>query len=244
MRIIDVDAHLHEPLDWVDRTDPGLADELGPPARFFDIASSVFGFNDKAFETLPEAQRPKERFDLVPPGFVHHLQLTDELQPEQQQPTSDDPFYGPEARLAWCDERGIDVQFLNPTFLVGAFVQAGRARRVDLLPRVRRCWNDWSTTLVAGHTDRLMPVTQIDFSDVEGTIAELTPHARARLPRLRRPRDAGPRGPRARRPARSPTPTSSRSGTPPKTSAWRPSSTSGSAASGSTPAGPTTAPRT
>jgi predicted TIM-barrel fold metal-dependent hydrolase len=155
MRIIDVDAHLHEPLDWVARTDPGLADALGPPARFFDIASSVFGFNDKAFETLPEVQRPKERFDLVPPGFVHHLQLTDELQPAEQQ-------------------RGIDVQFLNPTFLVGAFVQAGRARRIDLLPRVRRCWNDWSTSLVAGHTDRLMPVTQIDFSDVEGTIAELT----------------------------------------------------------------------
>ncbi len=155
MRIIDVDAHLHEPLDWVERTDPGLAAELGPPARFFDIASSVFGFHDPAFATLPEAQRPKERFDLVPPGFVHHLQMTDDLQPEQQQPTSDDPFYGPEARLAWCDERGIDVQFLNPTFLVGAFVQAGRARRIDLLPRVRRCWNDWSTSLVAGHTDRL-----------------------------------------------------------------------------------------
>jgi predicted TIM-barrel fold metal-dependent hydrolase len=174
MRIIDVDAHLHEPLDWVERTDPALAAELGPPARFFDVASSVFGFHDSAFELLPEAQRPKQRFDLVPPGFVHHLQLTDELQPEQHQPTSDDPFYGPSARLAWCDERGIDVQFLNPTFLVGAFVQAGRARRIDLLPRVRRCWNDWSTTLVAGHTDRLMPVIQIDLSDVDGTVAELT----------------------------------------------------------------------
>src|SRR4051812_36270159 len=135
MRIIDVDAHLHEPLDWVERTDPGLATELGPPARFFDVASSVFGFADPAFETLPEAQRPKQRFDLVPPGFVHHLQLTDELQPAEQQLASDDPFYGPEARLAWCDERGIDVQFLNPTFLVGAFVQAGRAHRLDLLPR-------------------------------------------------------------------------------------------------------------
>ena len=31
MRIIDVDAHLHEPLDWVERTDPELAAQLGPP---------------------------------------------------------------------------------------------------------------------------------------------------------------------------------------------------------------------
>ena len=38
MRIIDVDAHLHEPLDWVAKTDPGLAEELGPPARFMDVA--------------------------------------------------------------------------------------------------------------------------------------------------------------------------------------------------------------
>ena len=29
MRIIDVDAHLHEPLDWVERTDPDLAKQLG-----------------------------------------------------------------------------------------------------------------------------------------------------------------------------------------------------------------------
>ena len=82
-------------------------------------------FSDPSFASLPEAQQPKDRFDLVPPGFITHLELTDTLQPERQEADSDDPFYGPEARLAFCDERGIDVQFLNPTFLVGAFVQAG-----------------------------------------------------------------------------------------------------------------------
>jgi predicted TIM-barrel fold metal-dependent hydrolase len=174
MRIIDVDSHLHEPLDWVERTDPGLAEALGPPARFMDVASSVFGFSDPSFASLPEVQRPNDRFDLVPPGFVRHLELTDMLQPERQEQSSDDPFYGPQARLEFCDARGIDVQFLNPTFLVGAFVQAARARRIDLLPRVRRCWNDWSTGIVDGHTDRLIPVTQIDLGDVEWSIAELT----------------------------------------------------------------------
>jgi len=174
MRIIDVDAHLHEPLDWVERTDPGLADALGPPARFMDVASSVFGFSDASFVSLPDVQKPKDRFDLVPPGFVRHLELTDMLQPDAQEASTDDPFYGPEARLAFCDERGIDVQFLNPTFLVGAFVQAGRARRTDLLPRVRQCWNQWATDLVHGHTDRLIPVTQIDLHDVEWSVAEMT----------------------------------------------------------------------
>jgi uncharacterized protein len=174
MRIIDVDSHLHEPLDWVERTDPGLAEELGPPARFMDIASDVFGFSDRSFVSLPEVQQPKNRFDLVPPGFVHHLELTDELQPDQQELASDDPFYGPEARLAFCDERGIDVQFLNPTFLVGPFVQAARQRRGDLANRIRRCWNQWSSDLVQGHTDRLIPVTQIDLGDVDWSVAEMT----------------------------------------------------------------------
>jgi predicted TIM-barrel fold metal-dependent hydrolase len=173
MRIIDVDAHLHEPLDWVAVTDPGLAEELGPPARFMDIASSVFGVSDPSFSALPEAQQPKDRFDLVPPGFVHHLELTDLLQPDQQERSTADPFYGPDARLAFCDERGIDVQFLNPTFLVGAFVQAARARRHDLDQRIRRCWNTWSSDLVAGHTDRLIPVTQIDLGDLDWSLAEM-----------------------------------------------------------------------
>ena len=174
MRIIDVDAHLHEPLDWVERTDPELAAELGPPARFLDIASSVFGFRDRAFAALPPEQQPTERWDLVPPGFVTHLEMTDERQPDGHEASGQDPFYGAEGRLQFCDERGIDVQFLNPTFLVGAFVQAGRAGRVDLLGRVRQTWNQWAANQVSGHTDRLIPVTQIDLGDVEGSIAEMT----------------------------------------------------------------------
>jgi len=173
MRIIDVDAHLHEPLDWVERTDPALAAELGPPARFMDVASSVFGFGDSLFAQLPEAQQPKNRFDLVPPGFVHHLELTDTLQPDDHARRGEDPLYGPEARLAFCDERGIDVQFLNPTFLVGAFVQAARARRSDLAKPIRKAWNSWAVDNVAGHTDRLIPVTQIDLTDVEWSLAEM-----------------------------------------------------------------------
>src|SRR3954462_3104001 len=141
MRIVDVDAHLHEPLDWVERTDPGLAAELGPPARFLEIASSVFGFRDAAFEALPPDQRPTDRWDLVPPGFVRHLEMTDERQPDGHEPSGQDPLYGAAGRLRFCDERGIDVQFLNPTFLVGAFVQAGRARPPDPPPPVPQTWD-------------------------------------------------------------------------------------------------------
>ncbi len=174
MRVIDVDAHLHEPLDWVEQTDPGLAAELGPPKRFMEVANSVFGISNPGLATLPERQQPTGGYDTVLPGFIRHLEMTDQRQPERQTESGNDPFCGPEARLAFCDERGIDVQFLNPTFLVGAFVQAARAGRFDLMPRIRECWNRWATDQVHGHTDRLMPVTQIDLSNLSGSIEEMT----------------------------------------------------------------------
>ena len=173
MRIIDVDAHLHEPLDWVERTDGKLAAELGPPPRFMDIADSVFSFAEPAFGALPEAQQPTEPFDMVPPGFVTHLQMTDDRQPDHYERQADDPYFSPAARLQFCDERGIDVQFLNPTFLVGPFVQAARARRFDLFRPIREAWNSWAADDVAGHTDRLIPVTQIDLTDLEWSLSEM-----------------------------------------------------------------------
>ena len=174
MRVIDVDAHLHEPLDWVEQTDPTLAAELGPPARFMDVANSVFGISNPAFAVLPESQQATGGYDTILPGFVQHLEMTDTRQPERGSESSDDPFCGSGARLAFCDQRGIDVQFLNPTFLVCAFVQAARARRFDLMPKIRQCWNRWATVQVHGLGDRLIPVTQIDLSDLAWSIAEMT----------------------------------------------------------------------
>jgi predicted TIM-barrel fold metal-dependent hydrolase len=173
MRIVDVDAHLHEPLDWVEQTNPVLAKELGPPARFMEVADAVFSNPDPVFAAaLPERQRPTGRYDLVPPGFVRHLQITDDRQPPLDG-EGEAPMYSAEGRLAFCDERGIDVQFLNPTFLVGPFIQAARAGRPDLFGDIRRTWNTWATDNVAGHTDRLIPVTQIDLGDLDGSIAEM-----------------------------------------------------------------------
>jgi predicted TIM-barrel fold metal-dependent hydrolase len=173
MRVIDVDAHLHEPLDWVAETEPGLARELGPPARFMDVADAIFSISNPALAALPPAQQ-RSGYDTILPGFVHHLEMTDERQPNRQAAAGSDPFCGPQARLEFCDARGIDVQFLNPTFLVGPIVQAARARRFDLLPRIRSCWNQWATDQVQGYTDRLIPVTQINLADLDGSIAEMT----------------------------------------------------------------------
>jgi len=174
MRVIDVDAHVHEPVDWLEQTDAGLAEILGPPLRFIDVADAVFGISNPAVARLPDQQQPADRWDTVLPGFARHLELTDERQPDFQADLPGNPFCDAQARLAMCDAEGIDVQFLNPSFLASSFAQAARAGRSDLAPRLRQCWNRWAMDIVHGHEQRLIPVAQIDLTDVSGAIAEMT----------------------------------------------------------------------
>jgi predicted TIM-barrel fold metal-dependent hydrolase len=174
MRIVDVDAHVHEPVDWLALTDPKLARELGPPERFIGIADSVFGIHNPAISQLPDHQRPERTWDTVLPGFVKHLEMTDDRQPARQSEAVGNPVVDPVARLKLCDAEGIDVQFLNPSFLVNPLVQASRVRRFDLHWKIRQAWNRWAMETVSGHTHRLMPVTQVDLNDIPASIAEMT----------------------------------------------------------------------
>ena len=103
MPIIDVDAHFHEPVDWLQRMDAALAEQLGPPARFIDIADALFGINNPALSQLPAQQQPRAAWDTVLPGFVRHLEMTDTRQPAHQSELSGDPVYDAEARLKVCD---------------------------------------------------------------------------------------------------------------------------------------------
>ena len=173
MRIIDVDAHFHEPLDWLQRTDPDIAEKLGAPARFMEIAGRLFGAYPSAFAALPEQQQPRDVWDNVLPGFVHHLQMTEDREPE----THDDPekavFFEAGERIRFCDERGIDAQFLNPSFLVNPIIQAARHHQGQLIKPIRGAWNTWASNQVRGYAERLFPVTQIDLNDVAWSLGEM-----------------------------------------------------------------------
>ena len=89
----------------------------------------MFGINNPALSQLPAQQQPHAAWDTVLPGFVRHLEMTDTRQPTYQAAIVGDPTCDPVARLKVCDAEGIDIQFLNPSFLVNPIVQAARARR-------------------------------------------------------------------------------------------------------------------
>ena len=130
MRIIDVDAHFHEPVDWIEHTDPELAKAARPAAALHRCRRC--GFRHQQPGAVAAAGGAATRY-----GLGHRaagLRATsgdDRHSPtgERQSALAGDPFCDPVARLKVCDAEGIDVQFLNPSFLVDPIVQAARARR-------------------------------------------------------------------------------------------------------------------
>ena len=143
MRIIDVDAHFHEPKDWLTAIDPKLNDEIGPVLHFTEAARAFFYPNPRVAD-LPEEERPPKNSEIIPVGFVEHLNLTEERHPERQEESKDGPLYSAEGRLQFCDVSGIDVQILNPTFLVTHLVSAALRGKIELIPKIKTAWNTWA----------------------------------------------------------------------------------------------------
>jgi predicted TIM-barrel fold metal-dependent hydrolase len=70
-------------------------------------------------------------------------------------------------RVQWMDQVGIDYALINPGvyFVLAEYFD-------DRAASFRRC-NDFLANRLAGHTDRLFPVTLIDYSDLQAAAAEL-----------------------------------------------------------------------
>lgn len=85
-----------------------------------DIVGSVFGFPDSKFGLLPERQRPKDPWDLVPPGFVTHFEMTDERQPDDHshRDSEGEAYFGADA-LATFDDLTRETFFGGVAELLG-----------------------------------------------------------------------------------------------------------------------------
>src|SRR4029079_12734118 len=95
-------------------------------------------------------------------------------QPETRDTSRGDARYDMDARVEYLDAQGIDIQFLNPTFLNREIVLARDTGRAEMIERVTRAWNSWATAEVADHNDRLVPVAQIIAADPHWSVAEMT----------------------------------------------------------------------
>jgi predicted TIM-barrel fold metal-dependent hydrolase len=169
--VIDVDSHFHEPMDWLEVTDPELSSQIAPPVRFMDFMRSG---NAALMPGLPAELQGGDPADLMPASFRYLLERLDALQPDRLDPSAEDPSFVANARLAAMDAVGIDMQFLNFTFASGGVVRALQSGRPDLVPSVQSAYNSFAAEQVAGHTDRLMPVCRMHMEDVDWCVAEIT----------------------------------------------------------------------
>lgn len=173
MRVIDVDSHFLEPPDWLSQVDPELAAEIPPSDPIDRVVRGVVG---DLLDVVPPSQRPADPIALLGPSGRRSFEAMLAMNEEEAAAAAAGPksSYDAEARIAFCDANGIDVQFMNSTLGTGPYVSAMKAGRPDLARRALESFNRWSAQTLAGHTDRLIPIALIDLSDVDWAIAEIT----------------------------------------------------------------------
>jgi predicted TIM-barrel fold metal-dependent hydrolase len=170
-RVIDVDSHFGEPKNWLRMVDPDLADQFAAYLSFRDMITEAVG--NPVRKSLPDSSRPDTSIGILSAGLMDHLDRAAALQPNTYDPSAHDPLYDAEGRLAFCDERGIDIQFLSPTYWRREHQASLRMNRPDLRRRVTEAWNTWAAEQLYGHTDRLIPVTQLFLADPDWSEQEL-----------------------------------------------------------------------
>ena len=172
MRLIDVDSHFHEPLDWLQDFYPDLARELPPVSQVEFILQFTGG--DLLAAIAPD-QRPDDERPLVPSirdtvaKFPNHAEQTAKFMEEAP------GCWDIAARLRLCDDQGIAVQLINNTYGRMPYMKAQQVGRQDLAFRAAEAYNTLAAEHLHGHTDRLIPVALIvDLVDVPWAISEMT----------------------------------------------------------------------
>ena len=159
MRVIDVDSHFMEPVDWLEQIDPTLA-KLIPPSDESFIERVVQGVVGDLIEAIPRKQRPENLIELLAPSGRRSLEALLAASAEQQKEMMTTPpaGYDGDARIAFCDAHGIDIQLVNSTMGSTPYVLAMKQGRRDLALRAFQAFNSWAAGTFHGHTDRLIPV--------------------------------------------------------------------------------------
>ncbi len=169
MRIIDVDSHFYEPLDWLDEHFPALAAQL-PPLSVRDFVFR-FGTSD-VLDAIPPDKQLDDPMDLAPGirAFLESMPPTEKL---DELLGHDRAVCQPEERLRRCDEQGIAVQLINNNWAHMPYMKAREVGRPDLTTQVLEAYNSWAADLLHGYTDRLIPITFLELEDVGRAEAEL-----------------------------------------------------------------------
>jgi uncharacterized protein len=178
--IVDIDSHFEPGKDWLEPF-PALKAKL---PKFHPAITAVEGVAGDLLRMVPEGDRPSLD-ELSPPGLavlfgeekVGEAGRRAEFEGKSQRSVADAA-----GRVKWLDEQGIDLQ--NVICLEGYNYELaiGDGDR-PLLREVLQACNEWLATTCDESTGRLLPVTCLDYTDLDWAIHELA-RMRARGSRI------------------------------------------------------------
>ena len=166
MLVIDTDSHFEPGPAWLGAY-PGLRDRL-PHFDTAEVTTKIVAGD--ILGNVPRDEWPSWE-ELLPPGIRAIAGQEDKPDDYGYQGSSMHGATDAASRVAWLDGNGIDLE--SVICLEGMI----NARFLDdrvLANEVITACNSWLADAVEGYTDRLLPVTCLDFHDVDAAIRELT----------------------------------------------------------------------
>jgi predicted TIM-barrel fold metal-dependent hydrolase len=166
--IIDVDAHFEPGHDWL-APYPDLVKRL---PRLDPSRLAVDAIVGDLLRDVPESARPPIA-ELLPPGLLTLFGGEKAAEAERRAEFSGkDQFQvaNAKARVAWLDAQGIAVQ--NVICLSG-FAYNLVIPDLTLRQEVLRTCNTWLAETCAAANGRLLPVTSLEYTDLDCAVAEL-----------------------------------------------------------------------
>jgi len=166
--IIDVDAHFEPGGDWL-APYPKLAAKLPKLDPSLLAVDAIVG---DLLRDVPEAQRPPIA-ELLPPGLLTlfgNEKLAEAERRKEFEGKSQFQKANAAARVKWLDEQGIALQ--NVICLSG-FAYNLFLPELALRQEVLRTCNRWLAETCATARGRLLPVTALDYADLDFAVREL-----------------------------------------------------------------------
>jgi predicted TIM-barrel fold metal-dependent hydrolase len=166
--IIDVDAHFEPGGDWL-APYPKLAAKLPKLDPALLAVDAIVG---DLLRDVPAAQRPPVA-ELLPPGLLTlfgNEKLAEAQRRQEFEGKAQFQVANAQARVKWLDQQGIAVQ--NVICLSG-FAYNLLLPDLALRQEVLRTCNRWLAETCAEAKGRLLPVTAVEYTDLDFAVAEL-----------------------------------------------------------------------
>lgn len=166
--VIDIDAHFEPGGEWLEKY-PDLAARL-PALDGGALAVKVICGDLVA--SMPEELRPPME-DLTPPGLLTLFAEEKEGEKERRKEfegKNQMEVANTKSRLKWMDEQGIDIQHV---ICLSGITYQTFIDDLALRQETVRTANDWLADTCEEGNGRLLPVTALDYSDLDWAIAEL-----------------------------------------------------------------------